>query len=330
MPHPSSIVISYRRGESAGQARALTEALERRYGEHSVFIDVDDLAAGEDFEQRLVQVLRAAKAVLVLIGPGWRGERSQPPGVDARLWEDDDPVRREVATALAADVPVLPVLLDATPMPKAELLPPDLQGLPRRHALVLDHRRYEDDLQRLHAALDALPGLRPALQRRSRRRLVGALGATLIMAAAAGLTWHSQRAPAPPVAAPASTPAPPPSGAALAAFDGHWVAEVSYPWQPATRRERLMLRASATPAEGSITFLGVERVLMSAQPLPGGVLELQTRSEQILGEQRSELRHRYRLRREGAALQVEMLTEGGTEPPQPLRFRAVPATDTSR
>jgi len=41
------IFISYRRDDAAGYARAVNDALVRRFGADGVFIDVDDIHAGQ-------------------------------------------------------------------------------------------------------------------------------------------------------------------------------------------------------------------------------------------------------------------------------------------
>ncbi|HEU4702004.1 MAG TPA: hypothetical protein VFS37_05930, partial [Conexibacter sp.] len=73
-----------------------------------------------------------------------------------------DFVRLEVETALrAADVTVIPVLVEGARMPAPEELPPELRPLARRNAIELSHLRWRYDCQRLMAALDELLGERP-------------------------------------------------------------------------------------------------------------------------------------------------------------------------
>ena len=45
------IFISYRRDDAAGYARAVNDALVRRFGADGVFIDVDDIHAGQPFSE---------------------------------------------------------------------------------------------------------------------------------------------------------------------------------------------------------------------------------------------------------------------------------------
>jgi hypothetical protein len=49
----STVFISYRRENTAGEARALFNDLTARVGEDSVFMDVDSIALGRDFRNVL-------------------------------------------------------------------------------------------------------------------------------------------------------------------------------------------------------------------------------------------------------------------------------------
>ena len=44
-----TVFVSYRRGDSEGQARALNFELVKLIGKDSVFMDVDSIALGQDF-----------------------------------------------------------------------------------------------------------------------------------------------------------------------------------------------------------------------------------------------------------------------------------------
>nr|HQU90610.1 toll/interleukin-1 receptor domain-containing protein [Denitromonas sp.] len=128
----SQIFISYRREDSAGHAGRLEEALERHFGAHSVFRDVEDLPPGQPFPAALEARLHSADLALVLIGPRWlTAERD---GVQ-RLSLSDDYVRMEVSRALGRGIPVVPVLLDDAVLPAEDELPADLRPLVQRHAV---------------------------------------------------------------------------------------------------------------------------------------------------------------------------------------------------
>ena len=93
----SGIFISYRRGDSEGQARALSIELAKLVGEDSVFMDVDSIPIGIDFRTHIDETLQRADVVLAVIGRNWLG---QDAGGAVRMNEKTDAVRVEVETAL--------------------------------------------------------------------------------------------------------------------------------------------------------------------------------------------------------------------------------------
>jgi hypothetical protein len=78
------VFISYRRDDSAGYARALHDALARRFGAARIFIDVDDIAAGQRFAQVIAGAVERAQVLLVLIGPRWPGGAPRRAAVNGR------------------------------------------------------------------------------------------------------------------------------------------------------------------------------------------------------------------------------------------------------
>src|SRR5882672_2571322 len=94
----AQIFISYRRDDAAGYARAVYDELARHFGAERVFIDVDDIAAGQAFDEVIRRAVGTSQVLLVLIGKRWLGERD---GAPARISEAGDFVRIEVAAALA-------------------------------------------------------------------------------------------------------------------------------------------------------------------------------------------------------------------------------------
>ena len=174
------IFISYRRDDSAGYARAVYEALARHWGADQVFMDVDDIGAGQAFAQVLQQAVGDSRVLLVLIGPRWAGPR---PGQPPRLHEPDDFVSFEVATALARGLPVLPLLLDGATMPAPEPLPQPLKALAGLQALELRHSQFAADMDRLNTVLAGLLG--PTVRPRPVQTAVAPDKAAATLAAAA-------------------------------------------------------------------------------------------------------------------------------------------------
>jgi hypothetical protein len=177
------IFISYRRGDTAGHAGRLSDGLSARFGPESVFMDLDAIAPGTDFEAKIRDEVSACDVVLVLIGDQWSTVSSQ----DGRRRIDDpgDYVRQEVAAALARDgLTVVPVLVEGARMPGPAELPDDLKRLARINAIELSDQRWRFDIGRLEDAIArALP--RSTRSRSSGRLLRIGLPAALLLVAVA-------------------------------------------------------------------------------------------------------------------------------------------------
>ena len=93
-----AIFVSYRRGDSEGQARALSLELEQYLGADSVFMDVDSIALGRDFRLVLQERLETCDLLLALIGPDWLDIKDS--AGNRRLESPTDFVRQEIAAAL--------------------------------------------------------------------------------------------------------------------------------------------------------------------------------------------------------------------------------------
>jgi hypothetical protein len=63
------IFINYRRGDSGPTAGRLRDRLRREFGKRNVFMDVDSIPVGVDFEEHLQQTLERSVIVLALMGP---------------------------------------------------------------------------------------------------------------------------------------------------------------------------------------------------------------------------------------------------------------------
>jgi len=129
------IAISYRREDSTPVAGRLHDRLEADFGKKNVFMDFDSIPYGVDFREQIKQTLERARVVIAIIGPNWFGGRGKG---NRRIDDPADFVRLEIATALQRGIPVIPVLLDDTPMPQVESLPADLHALAFRNALMLN------------------------------------------------------------------------------------------------------------------------------------------------------------------------------------------------
>lgn len=149
------IFISYRRSDCLAQANGLHDGLVNRLPDARIFMDVDSIPAGVDFEKHIREAIDGCDVVLVLIGDNWMDTR---PGTDIRrLDEPNDFVRLEIESALANPrVTVIPVLVEGAQMPAATGLPESIQRLARINAFELDDRRWKADLARITELLEGL------------------------------------------------------------------------------------------------------------------------------------------------------------------------------
>ena len=123
-----SVFVSYRHADTGGHAGRLFDRLSRWFDAGEVFFDVDTFDAGDVFPERIERAIRAAKIVLVVIGPGWLEELNT-----RAAGKQTDYVRQEVAAAIqrqaaGEEVLVLPVLMGGAGMPSREALHSDLRG----------------------------------------------------------------------------------------------------------------------------------------------------------------------------------------------------------
>ncbi len=145
------IFLSYRRSDSQDATARLADRLADLPRVKSVFLDVESIAAGEAFPNRLRSALAEADICLVLIGNKWIGQSKTDD--TTRIKAEDDFVRMEVAEALRLGKRVIPVLLNETTMPGRDQLPDDLHPLLERNALFLRHMSFNQDVEILSDAI---------------------------------------------------------------------------------------------------------------------------------------------------------------------------------
>jgi TIR domain len=173
------IFLSYRRTDSQVSAGRMAQFLDAIPAVDAVFLDVDGIAPGENFETNIENTLSQASHVFLLIGTQWAGPLAASD--HTRIFDDDDMVRRETRLALVSRATVVPILLDEARMPRPGELPADLKALPSTNAFALRTAHFDEDMDSL---LDALLGQRQG--RRSRWRLAPLTAAGVAWRAGAG------------------------------------------------------------------------------------------------------------------------------------------------
>lgn len=139
----AQISISYRRRDSAYAARVLHEKLAQRFGEDSIFYDIDDIPIGENFSEYIVNAVAKADVLLVIIGKEWATDIDHTG--ERQLNNPYDYVRLQIEAAFERKIPIIPVLIDDARMPPAHILPESLRGITYRNAVRL---RYDSNLER--------------------------------------------------------------------------------------------------------------------------------------------------------------------------------------
>src|SRR5579884_1583071 len=156
----SSIAISYRRSDSSAMAGRIYDRLAAHYGEHSVFMDIDNIPLGADFRSHIQESLRRADVLIAVIGPKWLGTTAD--GM-SRMQEKTDPVRLEIETALAGKKPIIPVLIDGARMPNSSELPPEFGNFSYLNAAeVSTGCDFRSHMDRLVGAIDRITGKNPS------------------------------------------------------------------------------------------------------------------------------------------------------------------------
>jgi tetratricopeptide (TPR) repeat protein len=143
-------------------------------GADRVFMDVEDIAPGQNFAETIDRSIAACKTALIVIGPRWNQilhERSQK--------QEPDYVAHEASSALAHKLNVVPVLVGGAAMPHEADLPAALSGLALYEAAELRDSTFKEDCDRLAKSL----GL--ARSPKSTRRKW--LAAAIVVAAVAAL-----------------------------------------------------------------------------------------------------------------------------------------------
>jgi TIR domain len=157
---PLRVFLSYRRRDSEAWTSRLYDRLIARYGAERVFKDVQAIPLGDDFRTVVRRAVEGCDIFLAVIGDGWLEARDAAGG--RRLERADDPVRVEIETALAASVPVVPLLVGGAAMPDADRLPPSLAPLVDRHGTdVRPDPHFDGDVALLFAALERIGPARP-------------------------------------------------------------------------------------------------------------------------------------------------------------------------
>jgi hypothetical protein len=140
------VFINYRRRDTRHVAGRLRDLIDARFGDESVFVDVESIEPGRDYVTAIDGAVSSCLVMLVLIGEEWltpddRGVR--------RIDDPQDRLRLEIEAGLRHETVVIPVLVDAATMPRSRELPESLVPLSRHQAVRLRHDSFRSDSDHL-------------------------------------------------------------------------------------------------------------------------------------------------------------------------------------
>jgi hypothetical protein len=149
------IFVSYRREDAAADARGIRDALADRFGPANVFMDVDNLLAGQRFDKKLSEALDSCDVLIAVMGRRWMDL------LKARTTQSGeiDYVREEIAAALRRGIVVIPVRVGLEgrlpALPSRDDLPENLRDLILHQKQDVVHERFGRDMNDLVVAIDA-------------------------------------------------------------------------------------------------------------------------------------------------------------------------------
>jgi formylglycine-generating enzyme required for sulfatase activity len=154
------IFISYRRDDDASAAARVSDRLASKFGKANLFIDVDNLLAGQRFDEELAKTLEACDVLIAVIGQRWMDL------LKAKITSDErDYVREEIAAALQRRIVVVPARVgregQLPRLPRAEDLPANIRDLVLYQKQDVTHERFGRDIGELIKAITVVRSNRP-------------------------------------------------------------------------------------------------------------------------------------------------------------------------
>jgi hypothetical protein len=192
------IMVSYRRADAQDMAGRIADYLISKYGENSVFFDVNSIPTGVNYHNRIEKAIIGSDVMVAVIGQHWIGQN--PDGKTSRLHDPGDPVRVEVEAAMKHNKPILPLLVNGATMPEESDLPDSLRELHSYNGARIDSgqdfrlhmRRLVDSITEIVGQAPDQPSPppmpTPALSRLGRPWTYGA-GALVLVAVLGVVLW---------------------------------------------------------------------------------------------------------------------------------------------
>jgi hypothetical protein len=141
------VFISYRRQDSSASCGRIYDRLIAELGVTNVFRDIDSLAPGDVFAQKIRDCINQCDIFIVLIGKQWLSAVNEEGR--RRLDDPADFVRMELLEAAIQGKPVFPTLVEGAQMPSPGGLPPELAFVSHRNAIEITDSHFASDMKRL-------------------------------------------------------------------------------------------------------------------------------------------------------------------------------------
>jgi TIR domain len=148
----AKIFISYRRDDDPSAAARVGDSLATTFGRDNLFIDVNNLRAGQRFDQELNNALAASDVLIAILGRRWLELLKNKMASGER-----DYVREEIARALQRNIIVVPVRVgregQLLPLPHVSDLPEEIHDLVLFQKQDVTYERFGRDIAELIEAI---------------------------------------------------------------------------------------------------------------------------------------------------------------------------------
>jgi hypothetical protein len=148
------IFISYRRDDDPSAAARVRDHLATTFGASNIFMDVDNLLAGQRFDKELAKALAECDVLIAIIGRHWVQLLR-----DKSASDDRDYVREEIAEGLRCEIVIVPTRVGREgympALPRPADLPADIRDLVQFQKHDISHEHFGRDVAALITALKA-------------------------------------------------------------------------------------------------------------------------------------------------------------------------------
>jgi hypothetical protein len=140
------IFISYRRSDTEHIAGRMFDTLNNLYGPDNIFFDTATIPSAVEFYTKIQAAISESAVVLAVIGNDW--VRYPPRFLGLFRSKKEDYVLRELQIAIGLMVPIIPILVGNTEMPKESSLPTAIRPIAKLNAIkVRAARDFHSDMQ---------------------------------------------------------------------------------------------------------------------------------------------------------------------------------------